>query len=65
MSNTIPIEAAGWISHKQFNAIMQRCEREKVWPGELSKHFGVIAVSELQQEDFFDALVFIGKNSKE
>jgi hypothetical protein len=42
-----------------------RCEREGVEPARLCAHFHIACLYELQSEDLFEALVFIGKNSKE
>jgi hypothetical protein len=59
---TNPIESAGWISEPQV-----ACDhlRHGVHPEALHARLHISNIGEPQSEDFAEALVFIGKNSKE
>jgi hypothetical protein len=52
------------VGHLQSDLAL-RCEREGVEPARLCAHFHVVCRYELQSEDLLEALVSIGKNSKE
>lgn len=61
-----PIEAAaGWISIATGEKLRDICKRESVSIEVVCARFDVPSLYELQTEDLFDVLVFIGKNSKE
>jgi hypothetical protein len=64
MGKAIPIESAGWVSLETAKRMAAVCEREGVDPAKVCAHFGIGCIYELQSEDVFDALIFIGKNSK-
>jgi hypothetical protein len=57
--------AAGWVSLEDADYLAGKCRQEKVPPEKLCAFFGISCIYELQQEDLFNAFVFIGKNSKE
>lgn len=59
------VESAGWISEEQMHVLLVKLGQEGVFSSALCARFGIERVGELQSEDFADALVFIGKNSKE
>lgn len=60
-----PIEAAGWIPLPTAEKLGAICQQESVSPEIVCAHFRVASLYDLQNEDLFEALVFIGKNSKE
>jgi len=60
-----PVESAGWISEQQWKVLLAKLKEHRVDTRDLCARFGVTMVSRLQAENFADALVFIGKSSKE
>lgn len=64
-ANLAPVESAGWISLDAAKAVHAFCQREGVDMRQVCARFGIENVAQLQNEDLYTALVFIGKNSKE
>lgn len=61
----LPESVAGWLPIATAERLGAICQRERVRPEIVCARFDARSLYELQTEDLFDVLVFIGKNSKE